>query len=158
MKYLHIALFLAVALVAPEYVIGVEAEPAVKSQEVQENLKPRDEELFKKPKPNEPIFPMEDLIAKPLKNNDRLFTDIINMMTTLGLIIGGILIVAWFLKKLVNTRIEQMNENSLIHIVERRTLSPKSMVYIIEVDDRRIILAESSQGVTRVADYPAPKE
>ena len=80
-----------------------------------------------------------------------------NMMATLGLIIGLILLVAWFLKRFVNSRMEQMNESSQVQIIERRTLSPKAMLYIIEIDNRRIILAESMQGVTRIADYPKDK-
>jgi flagellar protein FliO/FliZ len=142
MKYLRMILLLV--LIAPALSYGADA--------------PTNQEVFTKPKPNEPVFPLEDLIQKPLQNNDKLFTDLMNMMATLGLVIGLILFVAWFLKRFANSRLEQMNESSQVRIIERRTLSPKSLLYIIEIDDRRIILAESPQGVTRIADYPATKD
>lgn len=146
MKYSRIAILLT--LLVPCFLYCADAELPTHPEK-----NTTSEPVFKKPKEGEPVFPLDEMISKPLKNNDRLFADLVNMMFTLGMIIGLILIVAWFLKRLVTKRIEQGNENSLVNIVERRTLSPRSMLYIIEIDDRRIVLAESPTGVTRVSDY-----
>lgn len=116
------------------------------------------EVIVKKPLPNEPVFPLEDLVGKPLKNNDRLFYDLMNMLATMGLILGLLLLALWFVRRLANKRFEQMDEGSYFDVLERRSLSPKTMVYVIEIDGRRIVLAESHQGIARIADYPAPKD
>jgi flagellar biosynthetic protein FliO len=103
-----------------------------------------------KPDVNEPLFPIDT--TKIDKQNDRFMSELINMVTTLGLIIAALLLVAWFLKKFMNTRIEQMNVSSVIKIVERRTLSPKSSLYLVEVKDNSYLIAESQNGVNSVIE------
>lgn len=108
--------------------------------------------------PDEPVFPMEELIKEPLKQNDRFFTEFLNMLATLGFIIALILIVAWFLKRLVNSRLEQANSSSSIKVLERRSLSPKSIVYLLEIEGTGILIAESVNGITRLSEFPVSTE
>lgn len=108
--------------------------------------------------PDEPIFPMDELIKGPLKQNDRFFTEFLNMLATLGFIIALILIVAWFLKRLVNTRMEQANVSSSIKVLEKRVLSPKSVVYLLEIEGTGILIAESANGITRLSEFEIAQE
>lgn len=121
---------------------------------------PTEEQLqhTRTPKTYEPVFPLQDLIKEPPKENDKFFAEFINMLATLGLIIGLILIVAWFLKRLVNTRIEQANSNSSIKILERRNLSPKSILYLLEIEGTAYLVAESVNGITRLSEFPIAQE
>lgn len=105
-----------------------------------------------------PVFPPEDLIGEPNPDTNRFLTEFVNMMATLGLIISLILIVAWFLKRMLNTRQEQANITSLIKVVERRSLSPKTAVYLLEIEGKSVLIAESQNGVTRLTDYTTPEE
>lgn len=101
-----------------------------------------------------PVFPPEEFITPPdEKESNRFLVEFISTMATLGLIISLILIVGWFLKRLVNTRIEQANDTSGIKIVERRMISPKTAIYAIEVEGKGIIIAETASGVTHLTDY-----
>lgn len=101
-----------------------------------------------------PVFPLEDFMNIPEKdNNDKFYTEFLNMLATLGLLIGVILIAAWFLKRFLNTRMEQINTVSSIKIVERRALSPKSALYLLEVNDQSILIAESQNGVTFLSRF-----
>lgn len=95
-----------------------------------------------------PVFPLEDFMNIPEKQNDKFYTEFLNMLATLGLLIGVILIAAWFLKRFLNTRMEQINTVSSIKISERRALSPKTALYLLEVHDKTILIAESQNGVT----------
>lgn len=105
-----------------------------------------------------PVFPMEDLIGKPNPETNKFLSEFVSMMGTLGLIISAILIFAWFLKRMVNTRQEQANTTSIIKVVERRSLSPKTAVYLLEVEGKSLIVAESVNGVTRLAEYDSPQD
>lgn len=100
-----------------------------------------------------PVFPQEDLFGKPTQDTSRFLTEFINMMATLGLIISLILIIAWFLKRMVNAKQEQANATSLIKVVERRSISPKTAIYFLEIEGKSLIISESQHGVTRLAEY-----
>lgn len=78
----------------------------------------------------------------------------INMMTTLGLMIALILFIAWFLKRLTQSRMEEVNQKSLIKIVEKRMVSPKTTIYLLEVDGKEILIAESVNGASKLMELP----
>lgn len=99
---------------------------------------------LKEPNFNEPLFPLDT--HRLDEENSRFFSELINTLATLGLVIALLLIIAWFLKRMVNTRIEKMNVNSRIKIVERRMLSQKSALYLIEVEGTTFLITESQNG------------
>lgn len=102
-------------------------------------------------------------IAKPPKNyldikvdekeRDHFLNEFINMLTTLGVIVAVILIATWFLKKMVHTKIQQLNTTSVIKIVERRTLTPKTSLYLLDIKGVGFIVAESINGVTSLGSF-----
>lgn len=103
-------------------------------------------------------FPLEDLVDTPEKHNDRFYLEFFNMLATLGLVIAIILIAAWLLRRLLNTRLEQINTTSTVKIVERRALSPKSAVYLLEIYDKIIVVAETQSGITQLGEFSIPPE
>ena len=113
---------------------------------------------FTPPTDNGPVFPPEDLIGEPNPETNRFLTEFVSMLATLGMIIGLILIVGWFLKRLVNTRMEQANSTSGIKVLEKRTISQKTVIYLIDVQGQGVIIAESHNGVTRLSDFPIDNE
>ncbi len=68
------------------------------------------------------------------------------MMLILGLILGGVLIIAWFLKGYLNRRVKQVNQQNRIKVLERRNLSQKSMLYLIEVGGKQLVISDSQSG------------
>lgn len=105
-----------------------------------------------------PVFPFEDLIRKPNEETDRFFTEFLNMAATLGLLISLIFILAWFAKRMLNTKQLQVNATSLIKVTERRALSAKTVVYLLDIEGTSIVIAESHNGVTLLSDYKTPEE
>lgn len=101
----------------------------------------------------EPVFPLEDLIEQPNKGNDKFFSEFLNMLATLGLVIALILIAAWFIKRLLNTRMEQINTSSLIKIIDKRSISPKTGLYLLEIYDKKVLIAETQAGVAKLAEF-----
>ena len=103
------------------------------------------------PVPAEPPIPVQE------EGQDRFFQEFMNMLTTLGLIVATIFFISWFLKRMVNTRIQQVNTTSLIKIVERRALSPKTTLYVVEIYDKQLIIGETATGMSTLGEFPAEK-
>lgn len=87
------------------------------------------------------------------KEQDRFFYELINMLSTLGLIVGGVLIVAWFLKKILHGKIQQLNGGSLIKVIEHRTLSPRTTIYLLDIKGEGMIIGESMNGVYHLGNF-----
>lgn len=110
--------------------------------------------LFAEPLPNaqEKTLPVDSKnIEKPIFPEDspeeiNYWQEFSKMMVMLGLILGAVLLIAWFLKAFLNKRIKQVNESNIIKVLERRNLSQKSMMYLIEVYDRQFLIGDSAAG------------
>ena len=107
---------------------------------------------------SEYAFPLEEILPRKVEQGDRFFSEFVKMLGILGLILGLILLMAWVLKKVMNTRIQQINTTSPIKVLESRTLSPKSAIYLLEIQGREIAVAESLNGVTFLGEFPQVAE
>lgn len=132
--------------------VAAEPEPA-ESDKLPAVLSPANPDIKR-----EPVFPIEDLIGKPTPETDRFLSEFLSMLATLGLIIALILFIAWFLKRMVNAKIEEANLTSSIKIIDKRNLSPKTIIYMIEVNGKGVLVAESQNGVASLGSYPADED
>lgn len=99
--------------------------------------------------PQKVLGPIDEVIKTQGDAEDNHFAnEFIRMLTTLGLILAALIFVSWFMKRFMNTRIQQMNDASSIKIVERRAISPKTSIYLIEIGNTQMTVAESQNGVT----------
>ncbi len=111
-------------------------------------------------KPVEPFYPAAEAeeVTKEEGNLGGFFGELVNMFFVLGFIIAAMLIIAWVLKRLLNTRLQQMNTTSPIKILERRSLTPKSAVYLLEIHGKGIIIGETPHGITSLGEVVLPEE
>jgi flagellar biosynthetic protein FliO len=79
---------------------------------------------------------------------DHFTRDMLNMLSTLGIVVAVLYGLAYAIKRMMNNRVQQLNTSSLIKVVEQRSLSPKSTLYLVEVHGKTIVLGESVNGVT----------
>lgn len=147
-----------VAAINPHLAAIDESTQTPSTKEIQQNQDQKSQQKPPSINPEEPVFPLEDFMETPNKQNDRFFTEFLNMLATLGFVIGIILLAAWFLRRLLNTRLEQINTTSTIKIIERRSLSPKTALYLIEIYEKTVLIAESQNGVTQLAEFADNKE
>lgn len=105
-----------------------------------------------------PVFPLEDVIGEPNPETNRFLNEFIKMAASLGLILSLIFLAAWFLKRMLNTRQEMANTSSIIKVIERRSLSPKTAVYLLEVEGISILVSESVNGVSHLLNFPSPED
>lgn len=97
------------------------------------------------------LFPSEE-IPQDLKE-EHFGKNLLQMLITLSIIVSMIFIMTWFLKKILNTRIQQLNTSSNIKILERRSLTPKTTIYLLEIEGKGFIVAESTNGLVSLSNF-----
>jgi flagellar protein FliO/FliZ len=60
----------------------------------------------------------------------------------------------WFLRKIIQQRLQKGSSNSAIQILEKRMISPKTMLYLIEVENKKVLIAESHLEVKKIETIP----
>lgn len=75
-----------------------------------------------------------------------------SMMSTVAVLLVAVLVLAWIMKRVVKTREAQLNLSSNIKVLERRVLSPRSNIYLLEVGESVLLIGESAAGVHALAD------
>lgn len=109
------------------------------SQEPSEQVKEKDPIL-------DPLF--QDVTTKPEKETETFEAKFMNMLFILGLLIGFMILASWALKRLMKTKMTQINTSSNIKVLETRYLSPRASLYLIEVENQKILISESPTTVT----------
>lgn len=100
---------------------------------------------------------VHDEVIEEFENFD-VTSELLNILSTLGLVILLILGMAWILKRVLRSREEQMNSQSNIKVLERRTLSPRSAVYLLEIEGKGFVVGESPAGLQSLGNLPLSEE
>lgn len=87
------------------------------------------------------------------KESDTFEQKFANMLIVLGLLIAFMIIAAWALKRMMKTRISGINMSSAIKIIETRNLSPRSTLYLLEVNGHPLLVGETASGITKLASF-----
>lgn len=78
---------------------------------------------------------------------DSFGSKVAHMLVILSLLIGFMILAAWMLKRMMNSRLTQINQTSVIKVIETRALSPRSSLYLLDINGQQILIAESHGGV-----------
>lgn len=95
-------------------------------------------------------IPPEEIPESP--SPDRFYYEFLHMMLILGFILALLLVVTWVLKRMLNVRVQQINASSPIKIIEKRALTAKTSIFVVEIFDKTFALAESHNGVTHLGE------
>lgn len=87
---------------------------------------------------------------------DNFMSQLLSMAATIGVLVGLIMVMTWVLKRLLNSRIEQINSKSAIKVLETRNISPKTAIHVVDVFGKNFIVAESVNGVTHLGELTQP--
>lgn len=71
----------------------------------------------------------------------------IKMMLTLLALLVLIVVSVWMLRRISHGRMKQMNYGRAIKVIERRPLSAKSVLYLVEISGKKVVIAESQLDV-----------
>lgn len=72
-----------------------------------------------------------------------LWAALLRMMTALGIILVFLALSYWLLKRFLRHRQTKGGNAQAIQVIEKRMISPKTMLYLVEVDGKKILFAES---------------
>ncbi len=114
------------------------------------------EELIQEGLAHEPEGSL-DFEDEPIKEIS-YWKEFFRMMMILGIILGVVLVLAWFLRGFLNKRVKQVNESNIIKVVERRNLSQKSMLYLVQVYQKQFLIGDSATGGVEYLKECTPEE
>lgn len=77
----------------------------------------------------------------------------LKMFLTLLALLVVIFFAMWGVKRLARGRIKQAGPGRSIELLERKAISPKTVLYMIEVGGRQIVLAESQLEVKAITTF-----
>lgn len=111
----------------------------------------QDSQPISQPKVEEiPSFPFPE---EEVRSDDGHFTmQLLQMFMMLGLLLGLLIFVSWFLKRMMANRIMQVNDTSAIKLLEQRAVSTKTTVYALDIEGKTYIFAENAHTLTPL--YP----
>ena len=75
---------------------------------------------------------------------------------SLGLILAFVFFTLWMVRRLSHGRWQQGNQHRAIKILERRPLSPKTMLYLIEMNGEQVVVSESQLEVRVLSTLQEP--
>lgn len=100
-----------------------------------------------------PLFLCADEPAKDAATSSYEFA-FIKMLATLAILLVLVFASLWLLRRVSQGRLLQSNQNKSIRILERRALSPKSMLYVVEFSGKQILVAESQLEIRKIDELP----
>lgn len=77
------------------------------------------------------------------------------MLLTLVALVILLCVSYWFIRRLIQNRLQKGVGDTAIHIVEKRMISPKTMLYLVQVENKKILLAESQNEIKRLESFEA---
>ncbi len=103
-----------------------------------------------------PTSPVESFIFKTdhIPSYEATF---IKMLITLGGLLALVFFTIWILKKISNGRFGSLGTHKKIIVLEKKPLSPKTLLYLIELDGKKILISESQLEV-RTLSHPVEED
>jgi flagellar protein FliO/FliZ len=115
---------------------------------------PREQETLDiKHDPDEEEIPRIETEHLP-RESDTFQAKFLNMLFLLGLLIGFMILASWALKRMMRTKMHQLNTASQIKVIETRYLSPRATLYLVEVQNHSFLIGESPTAMTYLATLP----
>ncbi|MBX9923784.1 MAG: flagellar biosynthetic protein FliO [Rhabdochlamydiaceae bacterium] len=79
----------------------------------------------------------------PVKDHESYEHAFIKMILTLGGLLVLVFLTLWLLRKFSQGRIGGFGSTKKIKILEKKPLSPKTVLYLVELDGKQVFIAES---------------
>jgi len=90
---------------------------------------------------------------KPVDVQTLFFKTVVLVVFLSGAVLAG----GWLLKKATGSKFNSFNTEGAIQLLERKYLSPKTSVWLLEVNEKPIVVIESVHGVAVHALNPDDK-
>ena len=101
--------------------------------------------------------PVEQTVEK-LADPSNYETTLFKMLLTLGGLLALVLLTVWALKKLSHGRLGGFGTQKKIMVLERKPISPKTTLYYLELEGKKILMAESQIEVRMISESSPDEE
>ena len=104
-----------------------------------------------------PLFSSEEALSFeepiPTKAQETIEMENTAIKIVLGLVflLIAIAVAFWVIRKMAGSRANSLNHLKSIKVLEKRPISPKSMLYLIEIAGRQVLISESQLEVRTVS-------
>lgn len=87
---------------------------------------------------------LKDYDEMPSSQFQKSFFRMLSLITAFILVI---IFCFWIFRRIVHNKTKMANQSKSIKILEKRVLSPKSMLFLVEVEKEKVLIAESQVKV-----------
>lgn len=94
--------------------------------------------------------PITSPISLSEKQQDPYEHAFIKMILTLGGLLLLVFLTLWALRKISHGRVGNFGSQKKIKIIEKRPLSPKTVLYLLELDGKQVFISESQLEVRSI--------
>jgi flagellar biogenesis protein FliO len=94
------------------------------------------------------VLPGDAIPALVPEDGDKFVGAFVKVMAAVAVMVGALMFLSWSSRKMINAKIQQVNETSSLKVLEKRNISTKTTLYEIECEGRSVLFAESVNGVT----------
>jgi flagellar biogenesis protein FliO len=92
-------------------------------------------------------FSLQEPPPEVIETHGSFIGEFFYMLLMLGILISIVMFTSWFLKRMLHSRVEQINAASTIKVLEKRSLSQKTHLYLIEHEGKSLLIAETPTHV-----------
>lgn len=93
-------------------------------------------------------------VAEIPYDNNQFYEELTSILFTLGLLVIALICISWFVRRMQSTRLQFGNTGSRIKVLEQRQISAKTIIYMIHVNNKALVIADSMNGVTCLSEFP----
>lgn len=97
--------------------------------------------------PEQPLLQMQTDGNLPPTDYGSVFIKMFLTLIALAVLFG---FTVWFLRRLIRYRQEKGTGNQAIRVLEKKMISAKTMLYVIEIDGKRILVSESQLEIRQL--------
>ncbi len=102
-----------------------------------------------------PLISPQDQPPLPIEDYGAAFFKMIMMLLS---ILAIVILTVWIIKRWGHGRIGRFKDKQTIHILEKRVLSPKTILYVVEIEGAQLLVAESQLEVRQLHQWQVPIE
>lgn len=92
------------------------------------------------------------------KEADSFESKFFHMLTLLALLIAFMILASFALKRLMRSKISQLNGSGHIKLIEARSLSPRATLYLVEWGGKHFLLGETASSLNLIETASLDKE
>lgn len=89
--------------------------------------------------PEQPVFPVQNYEGSIMK-----------MFMSLLILIALLILTAWLLKRFLRFRMQASSVGQSIQVKEKKVLSPKTILYLVEVEGQEFLVSESQVQIQKI--------